>query len=183
MNLLFLKNKYSLIFFLLISPQLYGIGFTEQKQIESDRRKVKDKVIEWSDSVFYFHEDYRFENFHAHYTDDFYIIMMRSDQYKKKVDDLKLSKKNGEFTGTLQAYNAQLKVLEDKYQKFQIIVDSYSVRVKFFEIIFWSNIKTKHGYNVYYSHKFKLSNDFVVMSAVIKSSIGNRSVDNKIIYN
>ncbi|MFD1551875.1 hypothetical protein DNU06_01750 [Putridiphycobacter roseus] len=183
MNLLLLKNKILFFFIFLSVVPLYGVGDAEAKQIESDKRKVINKVLEWSDSVFYFHEDYRFEKFQAHYTDDFYIILARSDQYKKKVDDLKALKEEGRFEGSEQAYNAQLKVNENKYRKFQIIVDSYAVRARFFEIIFWSNIKTKHGYNVYYGHRIKLSNDLVVMAALVIGSIGNKSMANTIIYN
>ncbi|MFK8037765.1 MAG: hypothetical protein AB8B74_05705 [Crocinitomicaceae bacterium] len=158
-------------------------GLTETQQISKDERIVRDKVIEWSDSVFYFHEDYRFENFHAHYTDEFYIVMLRSDQYKKKIDDLKKRKAEKKYTGTQEEYNSDLQILERKFNKFQVIVDSFTLRVKYFEVLFWSNIKTKHGYPVYYAHRFKLSNDFFVMASIVKSSIGNRSADNKIIYN
>lgn len=169
--------------FAFFSSPLFAIGFTESQQIKKDERVVQEKVVEWADSVFYFHEDYRFENFHAHYTDEFYIVMLRSDQYKKKIEDLELTKKNKTYTGSDAQYQTELTELKKKYKRFQIIVDSFVLKVKYFEILFWSNIKTKHGYPVYYAHRFKLSNDFFIMAAIIKSSIGNRSADNKIIYN
>lgn len=171
------------IFFLFFGAQSFAVGYTEAEQIKKDERIVRDKVLEWSDSVFYFHEDYRFENFHAHYTDEFYIVMLRSDQYRKRIQDLELSKKNNTYNGTNESYQEQLLALKRKYKKFQFIVDSFVLRIKYVEILFWSNIKTKHGYSVYYAHRFKLSNDFFVMASIIKSSIGNRSADNSIIYN
>ena len=88
------------IFFLFFGAQSFAVGYTEAEQIKKDERIVRDKVLEWSDSVFYFHEDYRFENFHAHYTDEFYIVMLRSDQYRKRIQDLELSKKNNTYNGT-----------------------------------------------------------------------------------
>lgn len=159
------------------------IGITETEQVSKDERIIRDRVVEWSDSVFYYHEDYRFENFHAHYTDEFYIVMLRSDQYKKKIDDLIKQKEEKKYVGSDEEYNGKLSVLKRKYKKFQVIVDSFTLRVKYFEILFWSNIKTKHGYPVYYAHRFKLSNDFFIMASIIKSSIGNRSSENRIIYN
>ena len=161
----------------------FAMGFSEEQQIEKDERVVRDKVLEWADSVFYFHEDYRFENFHAHYTDEFYIVMLRSDQYKKKIERLELAKKKKTYQGSDENYETELLGLKMKYKKFQVIVDSFTSRIKYVEILFWSNIKTKHGYSVYYAHRFKLSNDYFVMAAIIKSSIGNRSDENKIIYN
>ncbi|MDX1350683.1 MAG: hypothetical protein R3279_10570, partial [Putridiphycobacter sp.] len=162
-----IKNKLAkvLLSFVLWFVALPGgaVGFTELQQIKKDERIVRDKVLEWADSVFYFHEDYRFENFHAHYTDEFYMVMLRNDQYKKKIEDLQLAKQNKTYSGSEVQFQEELSVLKKKYKKFQIIVDSFVSRVKYFEIIFWSNIKTKHGYPVYYAHRFKLSNDFFIM--------------------
>lgn len=186
-NMMFSKAQISKVvcisLFLMFGIPNFALGFTEAQQIEKDERMVRNKVLEWADSVFYFHEDYRFENFHAHYTDEFYIVMLRSDQYKKKIQNLEKSKKNKTYQGSNENYEAELLALKRKYKKFQVIVDSYAQRIKYVEILFWSNIKTKHGYPVYYAHRFKLSNDYFVMAAIIKSSIGNRSADNKIIYN
>jgi len=171
------------IFFLTFSLFSNAIGYTESVQMEKDKSIVQGNVLEWSDSAFYFHEDYRFENFRAHYTDDFYIIMLRSDKYKTKIENLKKAKKNQTYVGSDKEYEIELNDLKRKYKKFQIMVDSYSNRVKYFEVLFWSNIKTRHGYPVYYAHRFKLSNDYFIMAALVKSSIGNKNPDNKIIYN
>lgn len=186
-SMMFMETKKSqltvLFLFVFISFFSQATGFTETEQRKKDESIVQQKVVEWADSVFYYHEDYRFENFHAHYTDEFYIVMLRSDQYKKKIDDLEKSKKTKTYQGTDEQYNTELLALKRKYKRFQIIVDSFVLRVKYYEILFWSNIKTKDGYPVYYSHRFKLSNDLIVMAALIKSSIGNRSASNGIIYN
>ena len=166
-----------------VSSSSSAIGYTESIQVKKDERLVKNSILEWSDSVFYFHEDYRFENFKAHYTDEFYIVMLRSDKYKMKIEALEKAKKNQTYAGTDAEYKSELDALKRKYKKFQIMVDSFTTRVKYYEILFWSNIKTKDGYSVYYAHRFKLSNDYFVMAALIKSSIGNKSPNNKIIYN
>ncbi len=171
------------VLFLSFSVLSYAIGYTESIQIERDKSIVQDHILEWSDSTFYFHEDYRFENFKAHYTDEFYVVMMRSDQYKMKIEKLEKQKKSQTYQGTDEEYGNELLSLKRKYKKFQIMVDNFTNRVKYFEVLFWSNIKTKHGYPVYYAHRFKLSNDYFIMAALIKSSIGNKSPDNKIIYN
>jgi hypothetical protein len=172
-----------LVFFCCFANISFSVGYAESKEIEQDESIVMNKVMEWSDSAFYFHEDYRFEGFRAHYTEDFKVVMLRSDQYKQKIENLKESRKNKTYTGSDQGYDRELNTLERKYRKFQIIVDSFSIRVKYYEILFWSNIRTNHGYSVYYAHRFKLSNDYFIMAAFIKSSIGNKRPDNKIIYN
>lgn len=177
------RNKFLLLFLsFTLTVFATAVGITESEQIKADERQVKASVLEWADSVFYFHEDYRFEHFHAHYTDEFYIVMLRSDLYKKKIDDLKLAQENGEYAGSEAEYVAEMDQFKRKWEKFQVIVDSFVDRVRFFEIVFWSNIKTQDGYMVYCSHKFKLSHHFLVMSATIKSMIGNKRADNGIRY-
>ena len=178
-----MKGNILSVAFMLITIIGFSLGESEKQQLETDIVKVKENVLEWADSVFYHHEGYRFEHFHAHYTEEFYIVMLRSDQYRKKIEELEKSKEEKKFFGSEDEYQNELSNLKRKYEKFQFIVQSFASRAVFFEIIFWSNIKTKHGYPVYYSHKFKLSNDFIIMSASIKSSIGNRDSANGIIYN
>ena len=173
---------FSLIFFLL-SLNSYSQRISEQEQLGIDNRIVKQKVLEWADSVFYFHEGYKFEKFEAHYTEDFYLMMLRLDQYKQGVLKLKDEQEQGYYVGSNSDYLEELAELKRKYKKFKYFVDSFELRSKYFEIVFWSNIQTKHGYMVYYSHKFKLSNDYVVMSSTIKDAIGNRNEANTVILN
>lgn len=177
------KEVLFLFICMMFSSAYAAVGYAEADQLKKDERITKNRVVRWADSVFYFHEDYRFENFHVHYTDEFYVVMLRSDQYRKKISNLEKSKKNKTYKGTDAEYEESLSTLKRKYKRFQVIVESFTSRVRYIEVLFWSNIKTKHGYPVYYSHRFKLSNDYFIMAALIKSSIGNRSPDNSIIYN
>ena len=54
-------KKLSLILFLALSN---FISFSQDQEIDSSQDEVivKDAVVNWADSVFYMHQEYKFEN-------------------------------------------------------------------------------------------------------------------------
>ncbi len=163
---------------------LCSITLQNTKDIDStqDEEKVKKSVLEWADTTFYFHEEYRFEQFHAHYTDEYSIAYLRANMFKTKMDNLKKSKEKGFYKKSDADYEAELSDIESKYNEMSTKAENFPNKVEFYEILFWSNIKTNHGITVYYSHHVKLNNDYQVISAEIKSAIGKKNESTEIIY-
>jgi hypothetical protein len=175
-------NKISILAILFIGL----LSATTYKSMNLDSSKeeiiVKEKIIKWADSVFYFHENYRFEQFKAHYTDDYEMAMMRLDMYNGKLSNLERTKSKGFYKKTDAEYESEHKKLSDKVAELKGNVDRVPMKVNYYEILFWSNIKTNHGMTVYYSHHIKLDNDFNFKSTEIKSEIGKKNSETKILY-
>ncbi|MFT4602609.1 MAG: hypothetical protein ACI857_002796 [Arenicella sp.] len=172
---------------LLIGISLLSLNsFAQDKEqdIDSsqDEPKVKDAVVHWADSVFYMHQEYKFENFRAFYSEDYFIQVMRSRMYKERVEDLEKNKKAGRYKKSDAEYEKEHKELEDAYTKVQDGADNFKNRADYYQVSFWSNIQTNDGITVYYEHIVKLNNDYNVTEAIINSSIGKKSDATEILY-
>ena len=168
-----------------ISLSLFGtIVSLPQDEIDStqDRVKVEKAVVAWADSTFYSHTNYKFENFRAEYSDDYFIAIERSKAYKERVADLEKAKAGGVYKGTQAEYDAEHKTLNDAYLKVQNEADNCKNRADYYLIHFWSNIQTTDGITVYYEHIVKLNNAYQVIEATINSAIGKKDENTLPIY-
>jgi len=172
-------NKLALI---LVSILIGYASFSQKPIKNNDKEVVMKNVVKWADSVFYFHENYRFEQFHAFYTEEFEIAMLREEMYANKLTNLEKRKAKGFYKKTDAEYEIEHQKLVDKNKELKAAVESFTNRVDYYQIYFWSNIKTNHGITVYYSHEVKLDNNYHVTSAVIKSEIGKKNDKTKILY-
>ena len=160
------------------------ICFSQNQEIDSSQDEVivKDAVVHWADSVFYMHQEYKFENFRAFYTEEYFIQVMCSEMYKERVDNLEKIKKAGRYKKSDTDYEKEHKELNDAYLKVQNDVDNFKFRANYYQISFWSNIQTNDGITVYYEHIVKVNNDYQVIEATINSSIGKKSDATEILY-
>lgn len=165
---------------LLLSNDSYSQHF----HIESgdDEKKVEEAVLKWADSVFYMHKEWKFEHFHAFYTEEYEIAYLRMDAYKDRLDELEKEKKDGQFKGTKEEYDKEHKQLEDSYIKIKDEYENITNRATHYKISFWSNIQTNDGITVYYEHIVTLNNGYQVTDAEINSAIGAKSEKTEIVY-
>ena len=147
-----------------------------------DRIKVEAAVVHWADSVFYAHSNYKFENFRAEYSDDYYIAVMRSRAYKERVTDLEKEKAAGRYKGTEEAYQKEHEELNTAWLNAQKTADNFVNRADYYLIHFWSNIQTTDGITVYYEHIIKLDNSYRVIEATVNSAIGKKDENTQILY-
>ena len=175
------------IFIALISFFL-AVPVTEDPQpvqdIDSaeDEKKVTAAVVAWADSVFYQHVEYKFEHFRAEYTDEYYIMVMRANMYRKRVDELERKKSSGLYTKTDAEYTKELSDLKTAWNGAQKEADNFPQRASYYRVHFWSNIFTNDGITVYYEHIMRVDNDYKIVEAVENSSIGKKSEATKILY-
>jgi hypothetical protein len=172
----------AILFALLLCIGFSATGQDQEIDSSEDEKKVMEAVVNFADSVYYMHKEYKFEKFHAFYTEDYFIQVMRSRVYKERVADLESDKKNGRYKKTEADYEKEHQELSDAYHKVQAAVDGHKERVTHFEIHFWSNIQTNDGITVYYEQIMHLDNDFKVTNATINSSIGAKSDKTAILY-
>ncbi|MBK7128804.1 MAG: hypothetical protein IPM74_02340 [Crocinitomicaceae bacterium] len=172
------------IFLLTTLLATLSLSHAQDDEIDSapDKIKVEAAVVRWADSVFYKHSEYKFENFHAEYSDGYYIAVMRAKAYKERVTDLENDKASGRYKGTEDAYTKEHQSLTDAYQQAQTAADTYVERADYYVIHFWSNIQTTDGITVYYEHIVKLNNNYQVTEATINSAIGKKDENTKILY-
>jgi hypothetical protein len=147
-----------------------------------DEKKVMAAVVAWADSVFYQHTEYKFEHFRAEYTDEYYIMVMRANMYKKRVDDLEKKKAAGLYTKTEPEYTKELSDLKTAWSGAQKEADNFPQRASYYRVHFWSNIFTNDGITVYYEHIMRVDNDYRIVEAVENSAIGKKSAETKILY-
>lgn len=173
-----------LILFIFSIVVLTSVTLQNPNSIDSskDEKVVKDKIISWADSIFYFHENYRFEQFHAFYTEEYQIAILRSQMYGDKLTNLEKLKTKGYYKKSDEDYKKEHDDLVKKNAELKKTADSFVNKVEYYQILFWSNIKTNHGITVYYSHMIKLNNSYQVTSAEIKSAIGKKNDKTKILY-
>lgn len=169
---------------LLFLPFVSVVAAPHDDEIDSsqDRIKVEKAVVAWADSTFYSHVNYKFENFHAEYSDAYFIAVMRAQGYKERVTDLEAEKKAGRYGGSQEEYDQEYKELNDAYLKVQAEADNHQNRADHYLIHFWSNIATTDGITVYYEHIVKLNNAYQVTEATINSAIGKKDENTKPIY-
>ncbi len=172
--------------FLLLTLFLGSVFFAtaQDDEIDSsqDKIKVERAVVQWADSVFYRHSEYKFDHFRAEYSEGYYIAVMRSRAYKERVTDLETEKAAGRYKGTEEAYQKELQTLKDAYIKAQSEADNYVLRADSFTVHFWSNIQTTDGITVYYEHIVTLDNSYRVTAAVVNSAIGKKDENTQILY-
>ncbi|MEZ4923005.1 MAG: hypothetical protein R2780_07545 [Crocinitomicaceae bacterium] len=158
--------------------------FAQEVKIDSseDEKKVKEAVVKWADETFYMHKEYKFEKFHAFYTEEYEIAYMRTNARKEMMEDLEKDKAAGRYRKSEEEYQKEHKLLEDDYLKFKGDLDKMTQKVNYYQISFWSNIQTNDGITVYYEHIVKLTNDFMVNEATINSAIGKKSENTQIVY-
>lgn len=159
-------------------------SFSQDQEIDptEDSIKVAAAVVQWADDTFYSHSEYKFDHFHAFYTEEFFIATMRSRMYKERLDLLEQKKKTGRYQKSDDEYAKEHEEMESAYLRVQSELDSMYNRVTHYEIHFWSNIQTNDGITVYYEHIVKLDNDYKVTEAVINSAIGKKSDKTEILY-
>jgi len=167
--------------FLLLTG-LILLASTSLQPEKSDEKSVEQGVITWADSIFYYHEEYRFEQYHAEYTDEYQIATLRLKMYQGRQENLEKIKQKGFYKKTEEEYTKKHNLLVNKNIELKYIVENFQNKAKYYQILFWSNIKTNQGPTVYYSHLVTLNNDFKVTSAIIKSEIGKKNDKTKIIY-
>lgn len=176
MNLLYTLITASIMGFGLLAPANLDIDSSK------DEERCKEAVVAWADSVFYQHSEYKFDNFHAFYTDEYSIQILRAQGYKDMVTDLEKDKEAGRYRGSDAEYEKEHGELKAQYEEIQKGADNFENKVTYYEIHFWSNIMTHDGITVYYEHIVKLNNDYQVTDAVINSAIGKKDENTKILY-
>jgi len=161
---------------------LTSITTLSVKPTENDLIKTKKSVLIWADSTFYHHEEYRFEQFHATYTDLYQMAILRLELYQGKLLNLEKLKRKGFYKKTDSEYDKEHTALVTKNEGLKNTIDNFKNKAESYQILFWSNIKTNQGPTVYYSHLIKLDNNYTVISAEIKSEIGKKNSNTKILY-
>lgn len=158
--------------------------FAQEHQIDSseDEKKAKVAVLNWADSVFYMHREYKFDHFKAIYSDDYFIASMRAEAYEQRVKDLEKEKQAGRYKKSEDEYQKEHKELNDAFLKIKNEKDNFVERIDYILIHFWSNIQTNDGITVYYEHIIKLNNNFQVIEATVNSAIGKKSDQTQILY-
>lgn len=146
-----------------------------------DQQIVEKAVISWADSLFVQHENYKFDHFNAFYTDDYFIQTTRLETYEQKIADLEHKKETGNYTGTEESYQDNLKKLRDALLHAKETIGKID-RVTHYQIHFWSNIKTRDGITVYYELILTLNNNYEITAAIENSAIGKKNSESKIAY-
>ena len=175
-------KKLILLLFIGLFSALNSLSQDQEIDSSQDEEKVQGAVVRWADSVFYKHSEYKFEQFHAFYTEEYFIQVMRARMYKERLSDLEKSKKIGRYKKSDAEYKKEHDQMQNAYDKIQVDADNFKFRVSHFEIHFWSNIQTNDGITVYYEHIVQLDNDYRVIDTIINSSIGAKSDKTEITY-
>ena len=131
---------------------------------------------------FYMHKEWKFEHFHAFYTEEYEIGYLRSNAYKDRIVELEKEKENGQFKGSDDEYEKEHKHLQEQYEKIKGDFENITNRATHYKISFWSNIQTNDGITVYYEHIVTLNNSYQVTDAEINSAIGKKSDKTEIVY-
>jgi hypothetical protein len=150
--------------------------------MNDDKTTVQNSVISWADSTFYHHEEFRFEQYHADYTEPYQIARLKLEMYQGKQENLEKTKQKGFYKKTDADYEKEHHDLVEMNTKLKATVDNFKNKANSYQILFWSNITTNQGPTVYYSHLITLNNDFKVISSKIKSQIGKKNDATKILY-
>jgi hypothetical protein len=166
---------------LLLQLSFLNPGIPTDIDSSADKVAVEAAVVTWADQIFLNHSNYKFEQFKAFYTDDYFIQTMRIELYEEKIETLEQKKANGTYNGTDENYNADITKLSGAIEKAKAAINTMD-RVSYFQIHFWSNIQTQDGITVYYELNMKLNNDYQVIEAIENSSIGKKNQDSKIAY-
>ena len=159
-------------------------SFSQHFHMDSseDEKKVKEAVLKWADSMFYMHKEWKFEHFHAFYTEEYEIAYLRMNAYKERLDELEKEKEEGQYRKSDEEYAKEHNHLEEYYEKIKEEYETITNRATHYKISFWSNIQTNDGITVYYEHIVTLNNAYQVTDAEINSAIGAKSEKTEIVY-
>ncbi len=157
-------------------------AISQEEKTSPEELKVREAIVNWADETFYSHSDYRFENYHVFWTEEYEISMMRTEAYAEMLGDLEKDKKAGKYNGTDEEYDTEYGELKEKYDGIVESGNNITNKADYYQISFWSNIQTNDGITVYYELVVKVSDAFIVTSATINSSIGTKSESTEIIY-
>ena len=146
-----------------------------------EEKFVKSSVLTWADSTFREHSDYKFESFTAYYTEEYTILTLREEFYRKQLAELKKSKTSGKYTKEQAQFDLEVQKLEESIRTVKHEKENLVQKVTHYKILFWSNVKVSDGTFVYYGFDVRLSNQYKVESVKEKNSIGKRNAS-KIVY-
>lgn len=168
---------------LLIVTLFYNFSVTSQvaEPNEQDKISIVKAVNKWADSTFFKYDEPRFENFIAHYTDEFIIASMRSGSLDKSMKRLAVSKEKGTFNGTENDYENIMNDLLKRKKEANATLVNFTPKVTHYSVVFWANIKLDSGIYNYVKHEIQLNEKFAVIKSEIIGNIGDNS-DGKIIY-
>jgi len=162
------------------------IAFTSFNQVSEPSDIEKTAIIKavnaWADSTFFKHDEPRFENFIAHYTDEFIMASMRSGSLDKTMKRLAASREKGTYKGTDSEYEKAMEDLQKRKEEAHAALLNFTPRVTHYSVIFWANIKLDSGIFNYVKHEIQLNEKFTVVKSEIAGNIGDNS-KGKIIYN
>lgn len=152
------------------------------KDASTDETIVKEHVVKWADTIFYYYDNPRFEQFHAQYTEEYEISQLRIEMYESKLKNLEKLKAKGFYKKTDEEYEAEHAALVTKIADLKVAEENIEQKAEYYQILFWANIKTNQGLTVYYSLDVRLNDDFNVTSHEIKSEVGKKNDKTKILY-
>jgi hypothetical protein len=173
-----------LIYLLTLGFFCSTLSFSQNFHIDSsqEEEQTKEAVVNWADSVFYMHKEWKFDHFRPFYTEEYEIAYLRTNAYKSRVDNLEEDKENGTYKKSEDSYNREYKEIKEAYLKIKNELESIEIKVTHYSIHFWSNIQTNDGITVYYEHIVKLDYNYSVVEATINSAIGKKSDKTEPIY-
>jgi hypothetical protein len=141
----------------------------------SDKAIIIRSVKQWADTTFFKYDEPRFENFTAHYTDEYIIASLRTGSIEKSIKRLVTSKEKGTYTGSEEEYSRTLKDLEQRKEDSQIALLNFTPKVTHYTVVFWANIKLDSGIYNYVKHALQLNPLFEVVGSEITGNIGDNS--------
>ena len=161
-----MKTVLFLLFWLLPTDEIIQLP----KGSDEEKALTEKAVLSWADDTFKEYDNPRFENFVAHYTDEYIMMKMRVEMLEKRKAKL-------DTTDT-----EAIDDIDQQIEKVNTILDEMEVKVTHYEIDFWANILTNDGITVNYCHKIKLDNNYKVVSFEETSAIGKKSSSTRIRY-
>jgi hypothetical protein len=162
----------TLLFFVFLALPVIG---QVSEPSNTDKSAIIRSVKQWADSTFFKYDEPRFENFTAHYTDEYIIASLRTGSIEKSIKRLVNSKEKGTYTGTEEEYNATMKDLEQRKEASKIALLNFSPKVTHYSVVFWANIKLDSGIYNYVKHELQLNQQFEVIGSEITGNIGDNS--------
>jgi len=155
--------------FVMLPPISNGQTF-ESELVKFDRDRAEQSILEWADSIFFYHEGYKFTDFKSVYKSDFLDLLIKLEELRIHVDSIQNDYQNGHYVGELNAYDSILGISFRKYSRLKYIVENYEPRAKYYEVKFWSSLGMRDGRLIYCAIRLRLSHNFLVMSAVLREA-------------
>lgn len=140
------------------------------KGSEEELNLTKEAVISWADKTFKEYDNPRFENFVAHYTDEYLMMKMRVGMLEKRKTKIDTTQ------------TEEIEKIDNQIERVKQSLRDMDEKVTHYGIDFWANILTNDGITVQYRHSIKLDNDYKVVSFEETSAIGKKSSSTRIRY-